>query len=247
MAVPTPDALPARVAIGCCGFSSARSAYFERLAAVEVQQTFYQPPRPKTLAGWRDEAPPGFVFGVKAWQLVTHTASSPTYRRLRRVLTPEERAEAGAFRPTEIVEAAWAETEASARALESPIVLLQCPPSFLPTDRHLSDFRAFVESRARDGFQLAWEPRGGWPRDLVADLCEELDLWHVVDPFADETATPGRCYYRLHGRGGWRYQYEDAELEDLASMLPEGAGAYVFFNNVHMLDDAVRFRAIVEG
>jgi uncharacterized protein YecE (DUF72 family) len=233
--------------VGCCGFSSARRTYFERLAAVEVQQTFYQPPRPKTLAGWREEAPPGFVFAVKAWQLITHTASSPTYRRLRRGVSEAERAEGGAFRPTETVEAAWNETAASARALGAGIVLFQCPPSFLPTEKHVSDFRSFIAGRARDGLEFAWEPRGGWPRDLVEDLCEELDLWHVVDPFTDETLTPGRCYYRLHGRGGWRYQYEDAELEELAAMLPESATSYVFFNNVHMLEDAVRFRAMVDG
>ena len=243
----TRDDTPARPVIGCCGFSSARAAYFERLPAVEVQQTFYQPPRVKTLEGWRAEAPPGFVFAVKAWQMITHTASSPTYRRLRRAIPDEARAEAGAFRPTDAVEAGWTETAASARALGAETVLFQCPPSFLPTDKHVSDFRAFIASRDRAGLRFAWEPRGGWPRELVEDLCEELDLWHVVDPFADETATPGRVYYRLHGRGGWRYQYEDAELDDLAAMLPESGTSYVFFNNVPMLDDAVRFRAIVEG
>lgn len=241
------DDTPARVAIGCSGFSSARSAYFERLPAVEVQHTFYQPPRVTTLARWRDEAPPGFVFAVKAWQLITHTASSPTYRRLRRVLTDDERAEAGAFRPTEIVEAAWAETAAGARALGAEIVLFQCPPSFRPTEKSVADLRAFLGSRSREGLQFAWEPRGGWPRDLVEGLCEELDLWHAVDPFVDATVTPGRPYYRLHGRGGWRYQYEDGELEELASMLPEGTASYVFFNNVHMLEDAGRFRAMVEA
>ncbi|HEX8385062.1 MAG TPA: DUF72 domain-containing protein [Rubricoccaceae bacterium] len=239
------DALPGRPVVGCCGFSSARSAYFERLPAVEVQQTFYQPPRATTLARWREEAPPGFVFAVKAWQLVTHTASSPTYRRLRRPLTDAERAEAGSFRPTETVEAAWAATEASAGALGAAVVLLQCPPSFGPTERHVADLQAFVRSRARTGFELAWEPRGGWPRDLVEDLCDDLDLWHVVDPFVEETLTPDRPYYRLHGRGGWRYQYEDGELEELAALLPAGAASFVFFNNVYMVEDAVRFRSIV--
>ena len=46
-------------------------------------------------------------------------------------------------------------------------------------------------------------------------MCAELDLWHAVDPFAERTATPRRCYFRLHGRKGWRYSYEDAELEEL--------------------------------
>jgi uncharacterized protein YecE (DUF72 family) len=233
------------VVVGCCGFRSARAAYFERLPAVEVQHTFYQPPRPATLAAWRAEAPAGFVFTVKAWQLITHEASSPTYKRLRRPLADEERAEVGAFRPTAAVEAAWAETAAAAEALRAPVVLFQCPPRFRPTERHVADLRAFFAGRDRAGRAFAFEPRGGWPPALVEELCEELDLWHAVDPFAEATATPGRCYYRLHGRGGWRYRYEDAELEELAAMLPEEGPGYVFFNNVHMLEDAERFLGMV--
>ena len=68
------------------------------LKAVEVQHTFYQPPRVETLAKWRAEAPRGFEFTIKAWQLITHQPSSPTYRRLKRALTEEEREGAGAFR-----------------------------------------------------------------------------------------------------------------------------------------------------
>ncbi len=233
------------VVVGCSGFNTARAVYFQTLPAVEVQQTFYQPPRVSTLARWREEAPQGFAFAVKAWQLVTHTPSSPTYRRLRRPLTDAERADAGSFRDTEVVAAAWETTRACAAALDARAILFQCPASFTPTGENVARVVGFFESAARDGRVFGWEPRGGWPRDLVREVCETLDLWHVVDPFAEETVTPERCYYRLHGRGGWRYAYEDAELEELASMLPEGVPAFVFFNNIRMLEDATRFHALV--
>ena len=97
---------PSSVAVGCSGFNTARAVYFQTLSAVEVQQTFYQPPRVPTLARWREEAPADFAFAVKAWQLVTHTPSSPTYRRFRRPLTDAERADAGSFRDTDLVAAA---------------------------------------------------------------------------------------------------------------------------------------------
>ena len=48
-------------------------------------------------------------------------------------------------------------------------------------------------------------------------------------------------YYRLHGRNGWRYQYEDGELEELARTLPKQKESYVFFNNYKMTEDALRF------
>ncbi len=56
--------------------------------------------------------------------------------------------------------------------------------------------------------------------------------------------TPERCYYRLHGRTGWRYQYEDDELAELITLLPAQGVSYVFFNNVRMLDDAARFQEL---
>ena len=236
----TPGTGPLRV--GCCGFRSSRAAYYELLDSVEVQHTFYQPPQAATLRRWREEAPAGFEFTLKAWQLVTHQASSPTYRRLKRTLTEEEREGAGSFRQSEVVRGAWELTRECAEALGARVVLFQCPASFKPMRENVGNMRRFFGAAARGALVFAWEPRGGWPRELVSELCEELDLWHAVDPFSERTLTPGRCYFRLHGRKGWRYQYEDGELEELHSMLPRGADAYVFFNNVHMREDALRFR-----
>ena len=88
------------------------------------------------------------------------------------------------------------------------------------------------------------EPRGAWPRSLVAELCAELDLAHVVDPLVERTVTPRRCYFRLHVRRGGRKSYEDAELAELYSMLPRGETSYVLFNNVRMVEDAGRFRRL---
>jgi uncharacterized protein YecE (DUF72 family) len=133
-------------------------------------------------------------------------------------------------------------TRACAQALRAPVILFQCPASFKPTRPNIENLRRFFGKAKREEFIFAWEPRGGWPREIVRDLCEELELWHVVDPFKERTATPSRCYFRLHGRGGWRYTYEDGELEELLSMLPEDKTSYVFFNNREMLTDAVRFR-----
>lgn len=233
------------VRVGCCGFRSSRESYFRVLGAVEVQHTFYQPPQVATLRRWREEAPAGFEFALKAWQLVTHLSSSPTYRRLKRELTEEEREGAGFFRPTDAVEAAWQLTRECAAALGARAVLFQCPASFKPYPENVEHMRRFFGKAARGRLVFAWEPRGGWPRELVKELCEELNLWHAVDPFAERTVTSGKCYFRLHGRKGWRYKYEEGELEELYSMLPRKSASYVFFNNVEMLDDARRFREII--
>jgi uncharacterized protein YecE (DUF72 family) len=235
------------IKIGCCGFRSSRESYYGLLPAVEVQHTFYQPPQVSTLRRWRAEAPAGFEFTLKAWQLITHQSSSPTYRRLKRQLTEEEKEEAGAFRPNTVVEEAWELTRECAGALGARAVLFQCPASFRPVGENVEHMRRFFRRVRRDELIFCWEPRGGWPRELIKELCEELRLWHAVDPFAERTLTPGRCYFRLHGRKGWRYKYEDGELEELYSMLPKDAVSYVFFNNVEMRDDAARFKEIIEA
>ena len=145
------------VRLGLCGFTMGAAAYFEEFRVVEVQQTFYEPPRDATLVRWRRQAPLRFEFTLKAWQLVTHEASSPTYRRLRRALSATERAEAGSFRLTPVVLGAWARTLACARLLRATAILLQCPRSFRPTDENVGRLRAFCATAERpEGVRLLW-------------------------------------------------------------------------------------------
>ena len=231
--------------IGTCGFRGARPAYYEILDTVEVQHTFYEPPAIKTLEGWRNEAPEGFEFTLKAWQLITHLASSPTYKRMKRVLNEEEAGGAGSFRDSAIVREAWEVTRKCAAALGARTVLFQCPASFKPTEENIENMRMFFGAVERDGLNFCWEPRGAaWDPETVHELCDELTLWHAVDPFATTTVTSDRCYFRLHGRTGWRYTYESDELEDLLELLGDATDAYVFFNNIRMKEDAVRLRTI---
>ena len=50
------------------------SYYAGRLAAVEINNTFYRMPKAELLAGWREQVPPGFRFAIKASQRITHRA-----------------------------------------------------------------------------------------------------------------------------------------------------------------------------
>jgi uncharacterized protein YecE (DUF72 family) len=235
---------PREVAVGCSGFPEAQARYFREFRAVEVQQTFYDPPRPETAARWRAAAGPDFHFTIKAWQAITHEASSPTYRRLRQPIPPAERSRYGAFRPTAEVGAAWERTRQVARALGADAVLFQCPASFGPTDENVGRMRTFFRRADRDGLAFAWEPRGGWPATLVARLCGELELVHAVDPFAARPLAGSFRYFRLHGIGGVRHRFTDEELRRLAGWVVPGP-AFVFFNNMYMLPDARRFRALL--
>jgi uncharacterized protein YecE (DUF72 family) len=236
-----------QIKIGCCGLRMQKAEYASLLPAVEVQQTFYQPPKPDTLRRWREEVPDDFEFTIKAWQLITHQSRSPTYKRLKTKLSEEELEQCGSFRSTPIVKKAWELMLECADALRSRCMLFQCPASFTPTAENLSNMRTFFSSIERGGLNFLWEPRGDWPADTIRMLCGELNLVHVVDPFSARTLTPEFCYFRLHGRRGWRYVYTDDELEELLEMLQPAKSAYVMFNNVKMVQDALRFQELVRG
>lgn len=237
------------IKVGCCGFPLARRRYFEAFKLVEVQQTFYQPPQAATVARWRAEAPPDFEFVVKAWQLITHPATSPTYRRLKIVLDAGKGDRYGFFRPTDEVLAAWEATLETARLLGARLVLLQSPASFRPTEENVTNLHRFVGSINRHGVTLVWEPRGAWPEDLIVTLCQEMDLVPCVDPFKQRPLAGSIRYFRLHGQTGYKYRYTASELAALLEMCREPGPkvTYCLFNNAHMLADAQEFLKLVAG
>ena len=234
-----------KLKVGCCGFSAAHARYAAIFGVVEVQQTFYQPPMLKTLQRWRSEMPPDFEFTLKAWQLITHEAWSQTYRRLKLPLSDEQRREAGSFKDSSLVWQAWQTTLECAESLQARRVLFQCPAGFKPTQPNIANLRHFFKTAERAGLQFLWEPRGGWPDELILELCRELQLVHTVDPFIRPTVTPEFIYYRLHGGEGFRHVYTEQELQTLYDNLPANAPAYIMFNNIQMLDDAQRFSRLV--
>jgi uncharacterized protein YecE (DUF72 family) len=235
------------VLIGTCGFGRAkREEYVTVLRVVEIQHTFYDPPQIKTLEKWRSDVPREFEFTLKAWQMITHESSSPTYKRLKRPLTDKEIDEAGFFKPTDTVRDALELTLECAKALKARTILFQCPARFQALPENILNMKQFFSNIDRGDLNFAWEPRGKtWDDIVIKEICDELDLWHCVDPFVHRSVTPDKCYYRLHGRPRWRYTHDDDELYDLVSLLPDDKLSYVFFNNITMKDDAVRFKRIV--
>lgn len=243
----SPNAAKSRqLKVGLCGFTMAQARYPSHFPVVEVQQTFYEPPATSVLARWRNTTPPDFELTLKAWQLITHPATSPTYRRLKRVLTDKQRAEAGAFRASDIVDEAWQVSLACAQQLRATAILLQCPASFRPTPDNLRNLRAFAARVPRPAsLRIMFEPRGpAWSYALARPICDELGFVYVVDPFVTtwQARQPDPVtYFRLHGLTGSRHIYSDAELATLAALLPATGEVYVMFNNIPRVADALRF------
>jgi len=234
------------IQIGCCGFPVKREIYYKTFSVVEIQQTFYQLPRIDTGKRWKEEAPANFEFTMKAWQLITHEPSSPTYRRLRMAIPEKKKKDYGFFKATEEISEAWSMTVGFAKALGVKKIVFQSPASFHPSDDHVQNLRQFFKKMKPHPLTFVWEPRGKWERREVKRLCTELDIIPCLDPFEETLIQGDLLYTRLHGEKGYRYTYSETEMKQLIEIGKPVSQAYFMFNNVSMYEDAQRFKKLLE-
>ncbi len=233
-----------RVLVGTCGFAEAQRKLLAEFGVLEIQKTFYQPPRVTTAARWRALAPPGFVFTLKAWQLITHEAPSPTYRRLTEQLSANQLKCVGAFKWNPTTRMAWQRTREIADALGASAIVFQTPKRFRPSRENLDQLWGFFQRIERDDRRMVFEPRGeAWTHEILRPLIQELNLVHAVDPFLCKPVGRGLRYFRLHGRPAYHYHYRYSaqDLDQLTQMLSGAWPNWVLFNNDAMADDARRF------
>jgi len=240
------------IQVGCCGWPVGRVEYFKRLSTVEVDSTFYNMPRLTTVAGWRAEAPAGFVFSLRALQVITHTAASPTYKRLTMKLSERTKQRCGHFRESLEVYEAWQKTREAAEALGARFIVFQTPPSFLPDSDRLRDMYRFFKGLKRGASILVWEPRGReWNAPLVRKVCGDLDLVHGTDPFAMPPTRGAVRYFRLRGRREdgrviSQHSFSAHELKELENACA-GKTSFVYFDNDANWNDAQRFKTLARA
>ncbi len=243
-----------QVKVGICGFARSQEIVFTNLRLLEVQTTFYRPMKRATAEKWRIRAPKDFEFTVKAWQLITHEPTSPTYRKAKLKIDTSEKGMYGFFRPTDKVFEAWEATNEIRKALNAEIVVFQSPASFKEREENINHMRDFFRSiDTRGNLKMVWEQRGNWNKDTIGKLCAELGLVHCVDPFADDPVAQTDCtYFRLHGsppgRRMYRYTYTEEDLKRLYEkcMNMKSSEVYLLFNNDTMYEDALRFMKMME-
>ncbi len=230
------------ILVGCAGFPKSQSIYYKEFSVVEVQKTFYDPPPLKSLEKWRTDAPESFEFTIKAWQVITHKPSSPTYRKMKGRINGDF----GFFLPNRQVMDAWKMTKDCAKALNCKIIIFQCPASFTPTKENIESMKKFFETIERNDLVLGWEPRGEeWKDEIVKELCEELCLIHVVDPFLRPSVAGEMNYFRLHGIGGARYRFKEEDFKSLISFA-KNKKSYIIFNTIYSYDDSIKFKEWID-
>ena len=192
-----------------------RLAYYAgRFGTVEVNASFYGLPAEKTVLGWRDSVPDGFVFAMKGSRYVTHM------RKLADVSEPVERFVARVL---------------PLGAKLGP-VLWQLPP-FLQRDLGLlAGFLGTLPRELRHAIEFRNE---SWLEPETFSLLSDSDvaIVHVSGDMlrTDLTPTASFVYARFHGTTRYHGSYSPTQLEPWAAFLriqlKAGRDCYAYYNN----------------
>jgi uncharacterized protein YecE (DUF72 family) len=234
------------VRIGCSGWQYkhwrgdfypaelATSRWFAHYAlsfdTVEINNTFYRLPEAGTFVKWREQAPPRFVYAVKASRFLTH---------MKKLKDPEEPLERFFSRASEL-------------GTHLGPVLYQLPPRW-PVD--LERFEYFLRALRGYRHQPVIEFREpSWYDERVFALMTRhraaLCLHDMQGSASGKRIVGPLIYVRFHGRTKYSGRYADETLEEwadwLAARSSEGMDVCAYFNNDvggHAPRDAVRLRA----
>jgi uncharacterized protein YecE (DUF72 family) len=184
--------------------------YSQRLPSVEVNNTFYQMPKPEVLTGWAEQVTGDFTFVIKASRRITHNAK----------LGP------GAAEPL-----AYLLDVTQAMGSRIGPILFQTPPFLKKDVAVLRDFLALLP----EGRKAAFEFRNAtWFDDEVYEALAARDAALVAADTGEEGKDPP-----LRPTASWGYArlrretYEGDLLEDWARRLtePDWKELYVFFKH----------------
>lgn len=186
--------------------------YRQFFDTVEINNTFYRLPPAETFDRWREQAPAGFVYAVKANRFLTHM------KKLKEPAEPLDR------------------LLTHARRLKKSLgpMLYQLPPRWLPEAERLAVFFRMLPPKITHVMEFRDE------RCLTAELRRVLEQYGVGLCIHDILRphpkwVPARtAYLRFHGVG-YGGSYRRDQLRRWADWIAETAAAghdvFAYFNN----------------
>lgn len=203
--------------------------YAQAFDTVEINNSFYRLPPPETFAKWRDKAPDGFVYAVKASRFLTH---------MKKLKDPEDPLSRFFDAATNLGPALGP-------------VLYQLPPGWKLDLERLTRFLEALPSGFRHGIEFR-DP--SWYDDRVFERLARYGValcLHDMQGSATERMVVGPFVYVRFHHGTARYggRYSDERLDEwagwLGGRLTEGFDVFAYFNNDtggHAPRDAIRLR-----
>jgi uncharacterized protein YecE (DUF72 family) len=206
--------------------------YMRRFHTVEINNSFYQLPKDKTLALWRETVPKGFVFTVKASRYITH---------MKKLKDPED---------------SLATFLQRVEALDDKLgpILFQLPPRWRFNPKRLHDFLSALPQGRRYAFEFrdpSW-----YESEAYEALCEHgaaFCMYELGGRLSPKKVTADFIYIRLHGPGdAYQGQYESGVLAGWAGAVStwarQGKEIFCYFDNDeagYAARDAARLQEMV--
>jgi len=239
---------PADIRIGCSGWNYRhwRSAFYpqglpvkrwfsfyaEHFDTVEINNSFYRLPKAETFDAWRDQAPPGFRYAVKANRFLTQA------KKLKDCEEPVAR------------------MMAPVRHLGGTLgpILYQLPPRFRINLERLETFLELLPEDIPHVFEFRDR---SWLTDETLALLDRHGASfcaHDMPGLATERWAVGPiAYVRFHGGGGKYWgRYPDETLlgwtDWMADQARNGRPVWAYFNNdadAAAIQDALTLKAMV--
>lgn len=206
--------------------------YSRHFATVEINNSFYRLPTETTFDRWQAQAPPGFIYAVKANRFLTHL------KRLKDVAEPLERFLSRARRLGDTL---------------GPI-LWQLPPNWHADPVRLETFAGLLPTDVINVFEFR-DP--SWFVPPVREILERFRLGFCVFDMPNLSCplwvTSPVVYVRFHGaERTYAGRYGPAGLEPwterIRQWLAEGRTVFAYFNNDafgHAIEDARLLRELV--
>ena len=189
--------------------------YIKFFHTAEINNTFYQVPEQKTFAHWRDSAPDGFLFSIKASRYITH---------MKKLKDPDE---------------PISNFISGVTALDEKLgpILFQLPPKW---NFNLERLKSFLNALPR-GYKYAFEFRdpswfGNQTEEALAEKGAAFCIYDFEQRQSPRSVTADFIYIRLHGPdGAYKGRYEDKALSDWAeafsSWTDSGKEIFCYFDN----------------
>lgn len=206
--------------------------YVQHFHTVEINNSFYMLPQKETLRKWRDVAPKGFVFSVKANRYITHM------KKLKNV----ENAVRSFLNAVDVLE-----------EKRGPI-LFQLPPSLGLDALRLKEFLRILPS----GYLWACEFRNpSWFSSEAYEILQRYQvafcIYQLAGRLSPKEVTASLVYIRLHGpAGAYAGQYSTEVLAEWAEAISawnrQGKEVYCYFDNDqagYAAQDALRLQKMV--
>lgn len=189
--------------------------YAEHFDTVEINNTFYQLPEERIFESWRQQAPAGFLYAVKANRYLTH---------MKKLNEPEEPLERFLSR---------------ARLLGHKLgpILYQLPPNWHRDVDRLGRFIDLLPADLTHVFEFRDET---WFSDETFDLLRKQGMGFCIFDglklVCPRQVTGPTVYLRFHGTSaeyGGKYTREMLAkwAEQIRGWYAEGRDVYAYFNN----------------